>query len=272
MTNSASLEEARSLVALWGEQLAFVVNMSGGKDSLRMLGYLKEHFPTQTMYAVMADTGFEHVKPVSAVEWAQAQAESFGLSLHVVRNPNKTYLTMVETRRMFPSASTRQCTSDLKRGPIQKFVRSIKEKIIINCTGIRAEESLARSKQTPWKYDDGMSKNGRTVFNWMPIFEHTLNEVLHWHHLSGNPLHPVYVPEYHIDGTTGGYLRRFSCRVCIFATDAEIIAIHQHDREAFDIIAGIEERIGFSMKNGKTLVQIVDQSTRQAQLFECCAA
>ena len=33
------------------------------------------------------------------------------------------------------------------------------------------------------------------------------------------PMHPVYVPEYHSDGTTGGYLRRFSCRVCIFASD-----------------------------------------------------
>jgi len=245
-----------------------VVNVSGGKDSLRMLGYLKEQFPNQTMYAVMADTGFEHVRPIPAVKWTQAQTAAFGLPLNVVRNPNKTYLTMVEARGMFPSASTRQCTSDLKRGPIQKFIRSLKEKIIINCTGIRAEESPARAKQTPWKFDEGMSKNHRKVFNWMPIFEESLAEVLSWHHTNRHPLHPVYVPAYHVDGTMGGYLRRFSCRVCIFATDGDIRAIHHHDREAFDIIANLETTTGFSMKNGKTLFQIIDQSSRQAGLFD----
>lgn len=254
-----NLETVRTLIAQHGTDVAFLVNHSGGKDSQRMLGYLKEHFPAQKMYCVMADTGFEHVKPVTAVEWANKQAASFGEPLHVVRNPNKTYLEMVERRGMFPGANTRQCTSDLKRGPIQVFARHIAEKVIINCTGIRASESPSRSKQNPWRFDQGMSKAGRTVYNWMPIFTESLQDVLSWHWANHQPLHPVYVDEYHQDGTKGGYLRRFSCRVCIFSTDRDIRAIYVHDREAFDLVANLEAKMGFTMKSGKSLFNIIDQ-------------
>lgn len=252
-----NLAHVQNLIAQHGDNLAIVVNHSGGKDSQRMLGFLRDHFPTVKTYVVMADTGFEHVKPVSAVEWARQQAASYGLELNVVRNPNKTYLEMVERRGMFPSATTRQCTSDLKRGPIQKFIRHLDEKVIINCTGIRAGESHARAKQTPWKFDESTSKAGRTVYNWMPIFTESLKDVLQWHWTNNQPLHPVYVKEYHADGTRGGYLRRFSCRVCIFSTDADIRAIHANDPDAFYAVANLERRMGFTMKNDKSLFQIL---------------
>ena len=237
--------------------VALLLNLSGGKDSTRMLGLLRQQFPTLKMYAVMADTGFEHVKPVPAVEWCREIAARFGLPLTVVRNPNKTYLEMVRRRGMFPSAQFRQCTSDLKRGPIQKFLRTIPEKVVINCMGMRAEESPQRARQIPWKHDRELNKNGRTVYNWLPIFEETTEQVLTWHWQNAVPLHPVYVPEYHHDGTVGGYLRRFSCRVCIFATDHDVRMIHQHDREAFDQVSALERETGFTMKSGRSLIQIV---------------
>ena len=189
------------------EPPALLLNLSEGKDSTRMLGFVRERFPSLKTYAVMADTGFEHVKPVTAVDWCQELAARFGLALTVVRNPNKTYLDTVRRRGMFPSAQFRQCTSDLKRGPIQKFVRTIPEKVVVNCMGMRAEESTQRARQIPWTLDEGMSKNGRTVYNWLPIFGETTEQVLAWHWQNGVPLHPVYVPEYHKDGTQGGYLR-----------------------------------------------------------------
>lgn len=160
---------------------------------------------------------------------------------------------------MFPSSATRQCTSDLKRGPIQKFIRHLDEKVIINCTGIRAAESAARSKQIPWKLDEGMSKAGRIVWNWMPIFGESLEQVLRWHWDNKQPLHPVYIPSYHVDGTKGGYLRRLSCRMCIFSTNADIKAIFENDREAFDLVANLEQKMNFTMRSGKSLFQIIDQ-------------
>jgi 3'-phosphoadenosine 5'-phosphosulfate sulfotransferase (PAPS reductase)/FAD synthetase len=167
---------------------------------------------------------------------------------------------MVRDRGKFPSAQFRQCTSDLKRSPIQKFIRQLRHPVVINCMGMRAQESAQRARQQPWSKDESLSKASRTVFNWLPIFHETTEDVLAWHWRNDVPLHPVYVPEYHRDGTSGGLLRRFSCRVCIFASDYDLRQIHEHDREAFDLVSGLEEQIGFTMKPGKSLVQIVSES------------
>lgn len=273
MTKAEMINEVESLIGKHGSDVAMVINMSGGKDSVRMMGYLRETFPGVKMYAVMADTGFEHVKPVSAEEFARERCAAYGLELHVVsavwgdrrklngewvKNPKvgtrKSYLDMVEQRGMFPSTQYRQCTSDLKRNPIAVFLRSLPESVIINCTGIRAAESPARAKQTPWKRNETLcTKNGsRTVYDWMPIFAESLEDVLQWHTATGTALHPVYV-------WAGGHLKRLSCRICIFSTNADIHAIYKHDREAFDLVANLEQKMGFTMKSGQSLFQIIGQ-------------
>jgi DNA sulfur modification protein DndC len=139
------LEAVHRLVQERGSDLAFVVNHSGGKDSTRMLGLVRNKFRDSPTYVVMADTGFEHQRPISAADFARHRCAEFGLNLTVVRNPKRTYLEMVERRGMFPSPKFRQCTSDLKRSPIEKFIRTLPHKVIVNCIGIRAEESRSRS-------------------------------------------------------------------------------------------------------------------------------
>lgn len=86
----------------------------------------------------------------------------------------------------------------------------------------------------------------------------------------------MYLPEYHKDGTTGGYLRRFSCRVCIFSTDADLRAIHQHNREAFEMVSNLETKTGFTMRPSASVVQIVESrisvpvETERQQGFSFC--
>jgi DNA sulfur modification protein DndC len=77
------------------DRVALVINLSGGKDSTRMLGYLRDRFPKIPAYCVMADTGFEHVRPIPAVDWTRTLCSRFGVESTVVRPPNKTYLEMV---------------------------------------------------------------------------------------------------------------------------------------------------------------------------------
>jgi 3'-phosphoadenosine 5'-phosphosulfate sulfotransferase (PAPS reductase)/FAD synthetase len=166
---------------------------------------------------------------------------------------------------MFPSPQYRQCTSDLKRGPIDKFIRSLPHKVIVNCMGIRSEESRPRSRLSPLDRNEALSTQRRTVCNWLPIFDRTLSDVLAWHWANAIRLHPVYVPEYHKDGTTGGYLRRFSCRVCIFSTDADLVAIHQHDSSAFHAVASLERKLKFTMRPGAGLVQICGSTRLKEQ-------
>lgn len=250
--------------------LALVINMSGGKDSCEMLRQLVERYPSLPMYALYADTGFEHVKPISAEDFSRQICDQLGVPFYVVRNPNKTYLQMVERRKMFPGPSTRQCTSDLKRGPLEKWIRQnsrpggfLAGKVVINCTGIRAQESAARAKQRPLTRNKKLSIAGRRVWNWMPIFRNSLGEVLGGLEAAGIPLHPVYSYR-----GNGGFLRRLSCRVCIFSTDADLCAIYEHDREAFDAVADLEDRIGFTMRQGKSLRQIVaDKRSAQGKQY-----
>ena len=163
---SREVDAVRRLQQEQGPNLAFVVNHSVGKDSTRMLGFVRRRFPDAPIYVVMADTGFEHQKPISAADFARQRCAEFGLELTVVRNPKRTYLEMVEQRGMFPSAQYRQCTSDLKRGPVEKYIRSLPHRVIVNCIGIRAEESNSRSKLSPLQLNRNLTTHTRTVYNW----------------------------------------------------------------------------------------------------------
>jgi DNA sulfur modification protein DndC len=143
-----SIDEVKRLIHRFDGSVAFVINHSGGKDSNRMLGFARACFPGATTLAVMADTGFEHQCPISAADFARGRCADFGVPLTVVRNSRRNYLQMVEQRGMFPSAQYRQCTSDLKRGPIEKYIRTLPYRLIFNCMGIRSEESPPRANSS----------------------------------------------------------------------------------------------------------------------------
>ena len=213
-----------------------------------MLCYLCELFPGLKKYAIMADTGWEHP---DAEAWSRSIVEKFGLELHVVRSEKKDYLSMVKARGMFPAPGYRQCTSDLKRDPIDKFIRSLPEDDIVNCIGIRAAESVNRSKMNPRTVNKKLTTKTRKVENWYPIFSWTDAEVFSYLKEKEIPLHPVYE-----------YLDRFSCRVCIFHQGAELSAVRKNDPEAFARIAQLEKEIGFTMKNGASITQLADEHDR----------
>lgn len=224
--------------------MELVINFSGGKDSTAMLAWLCENYPAVPKHVVMADTGWEHP---DAIEWSRSIVERFGLELHVVRNPNKTLITMAQRRGMFPGMQQRQCTSDLKRNPIHTWMRRrwnrkwIKAErrgkvVLVSCMGLRAEESTARAKKPCLRALTVLSKSGREVWDWNPILGWTEAQVWAYLRERGIPVHPVY-----------GHLRRFSCRVCIYMTEHDLRQVARHDPEAIGIIAMVEREIGFTM-------------------------
>ncbi len=224
-----------------------VINFSGGKDSCAMLAWLCETFPAAKKHVVFANTGWEHE---NAEAWCRSIVERYGLELHTIQNETKGFISMVRQRGKFPSSGQRQCTSDLKRDPIEKWIRrNVKADKIINCMGIRSEESNNRKKMPTISRNGRMSNNTRTVANWNPIKDWTETQVLEFLAARDIPLHPVYK-----------YLRRFSCRVCIFMSDHDLRQVNKFDPEAIRIIADLEQEINFSMKPGKFLKDIVDQA------------
>lgn len=207
-------QEVESLI---GRGALFVVNHSGGKDSQAMYLLLRQHVPAAQLVIVHADLG--------EVEWAGAvdhiRLTTAGEPLHVCR-ARRSLLQMIEERGMFPSPQQRQCTSDLKRGPIERTIRGITRErqalgieawgLVVNCMGMRAEESPGRRKLVPFKLSTSNSKAGREWYDWLPIHGWTESEVFGAIAGAGQKPHPVYAL-----GMT-----RFSCVFCIMASEQDL--------------------------------------------------
>jgi DNA sulfur modification protein DndC len=195
----------------------FVVNHSGGKDSQAMYLALREWVPVAQIVIVHADLG--------AVEWAGAvdhiKATTAGEPLHVCQ-ARRTLLEMVAERGMFPSPKQRQCTSDLKRGPIERTIRAITAArraagvpswgLVVNCMGMRAEESSGRKKLPEFKFSARNSKAGREWYDFLPIHAMLETQVFEAIADAGQKPHPVYALG----------MRRFSCVFCIMASEADL--------------------------------------------------
>lgn len=205
------------IIDLIARGAVFVINHSGGKDSQAMYLMLRGLVPAVQRVIVHADLG--------EVEWPgavdQIKATTAGEPLHVCRS-RRGLLQMIEERGMFPSPSQRQCTSDLKRGPIERTVRAVTRErkaagieawgLVVNCMGMRAEESPGRSKLTPFKRHEGNSKAGREWYDWLPIHDLTTVEVFARIAAAGQAPHWVYAAG----------MSRFSCCFCIMSSKADL--------------------------------------------------
>lgn len=207
-----------------------------------MLAHIMENYNRYPIHVVFADTGWEHS---DAIQWSESIVNRYGLKLHVVRNPNKDFFQMVRNRGKFPSPAQRQCTSDLKRNPIQTWIRrNCQSALIVNCMGLRSEESPARAKRLVLTRDRTMTNSRRTVWNWLPIHGWSETQVRSYLAELDIPLHPVY-----------DYLNRFSCQVCIYMSKRDLRAVQMHNPVAFNRIAELEREIGFTMQPGHTLAE-----------------
>lgn len=227
--------------------MVLVINFSGGKDSTAMLAFLCEKYPHIEKRVVFSDTGWEHE---GTEEWCRQLVAMFGLELHVTRSNTKTFLTMAEKRGMFPGMQQRQCTSDLKRDPIKSWIiNNVADPVVINCMGIRSEESSNRAKMKTLARNKRQTNSRRTVWDWNPIKDWTEAQVLEYLEAKCLPLHPVYK-----------YLRRFSCRMCIYMTQHDREQVLKHDPEAVQIIHKLEQKIGFSFFQDGYLSELLQLS------------
>lgn len=257
-----------TIQAILAQDPLILVNYSGGKDSETTLHQVHVHFgATHKIEIVYADTGFEYDneqgKWTSTEQWIRDRAAWYGYPLHVVRHPTTTYLDRVAARGRFPSMGQRWCTSDFKRNVIAKFIRSRPEPVILSVLGLRAAESPARAKLEPWALDTELTASRskltgqpRTVYEWLPIHGWPTPYIFDYCRQHALPLHPVYawLPS-----------QRFSCQVCIFATDADLAAIRHHNPHAFQRIADLEQQIQFTMKSKGTVTELADRWAARQQ-------
>lgn len=234
MKNLNHMTEIQTLIA---RGALFVVNHSGGKDSQAMMIEIRKIVPASQILVIHAD--------LAEVEWKgtmEHARDSAGSHEFRVVKAVKTFFEMVDHRQNWPSPQYRQCTSDLKVGPIEKAIRHfLKEKnlsgLVVNCMGIRAEESSQRSKRDPFKKNEKNSKAGREWYDWLPIFEYTTEKVFSTIAESGEKPHWAY----------GKGMTRLSCAFCIMSSKGDLRIAARENPELFQKILAKEKEIGKTM-------------------------
>jgi 3'-phosphoadenosine 5'-phosphosulfate sulfotransferase (PAPS reductase)/FAD synthetase len=228
----------------------FFINHSGGKDSQTQTLEISRLVPVDQIVIVHADLveqdwqgSFDHLLTTAPK----------GVKITKCRS-RRTFFEMVRERGMWPSPKYRQWTSDLKRTPIEKVIRhELKARgslLAANCMGIRAEESYTRAKQKPIRMNNRLSKAGREVWDLLPIFYFTTQEVFERIAAGGQRPHWIYK-----------HLGRLSCIICIFGTPKDIRTSASLRPDIFKECVSIEKEIGHTVKIGKTLEEFAGLNT-----------
>lgn len=200
-----------------GRKVLFVCNHSGGKDSQAMYLYLQKQVPAESLVVVHAH--------LPEVEWDGIREHIQGTiqSPYFEAKARKTFFEMVDRRQMWPSPANRQCTSDLKRGPIQRVVIGICNEggfdLVINCMGMRAQESSGRAKRPAFSRVESNCNGKRDWYEWLPIHTWKEDEVFQYIADHGQKPHWVY----------SAGMSRCSCRFCIMASRADLQKAAQLD-------------------------------------------
>lgn len=235
----------------------FVANHSGGKDSQAMLIRLLETVPTAQMVVVHAALG--EVEWPGALELARDQAANAGVPFIQARAV-KTFFEMVEHRfkvrpgpnsPSWPSASNRQCTSDLKRGPIEREVRRYAKangyRLIVSCLGIRAQESPGRAKQVPFRRNERGSVAGRDWYEWLPIHSLQRDEVFQTIADAGQSPHYAYA--------LGN--DRLSCVFCIMGSRKDLQNGARNHPALLAKYVELEQRTGYTMHQSRKSLPVL---------------
>ena len=218
-----------------------------------MYAMLIDIIPADQIVVVHADLG--------EVEWEGVQDHiraNIDHPLNVVR-ATKTFFDMVRHRAKtrpdvpsFPSSAQRQCTSDLKRNPIQTFIRrDMKNRgctLAVSCMGLRAAESSARAKRPIWSINKALSLAGRTVYDWLPLHEWTEQEVFGKIAKAGQEPFGAYAA-----GNS-----RLSCVFCILGCASDLANGAKHRPELYEKYVHLEKEVGWTMFHNQSLEERID--------------
>lgn len=240
-----------------------IVSTSGGKDSQAMedkIYYMAiaQDYPISNITAAHANLG--RAEWQGTKDLAEAQAKAYGFKFVAVTRPQGDILTHVEEKGLWPGPTTRWCTSDHKRGQINKVFTQLSRDLdsdikVLHCMGLRAEESPKRKKtpnfQFHTRYSTEMRKDGtraRHVDEWLPIQTWTLEDV--WKTIENSQ-----VP-YHYAYDLG--MSRLSCVFCIFAPRPELLIAGEHNRPLLDEHVRIERKINHTFRHEFKIESIRD--------------
>ncbi|HKV44614.1 MAG TPA: phosphoadenosine phosphosulfate reductase family protein [bacterium] len=252
-----------------------LVNTSAGKDSEVMLDYVYgmavQQGVSDRVVAVHCDLGRSEWAGTKAL--AEKQCDRYGVPMHVISR-DRDILHQVEFERgKWMSPQVRFCTSDHKRDQVTKVITKLVEAFnlktwgrakgrklpavrVLNCIGLRAEESTARRKEPVFRTGERGSSSVRQIDRWLPIHDWTEAQVWDLIHGKGLAYHRAY--------DLG--MPRLSCVFCIFAPEPALLTAGYHNRPLLDAYVAVETRIGHAFKYDSDTAQPEPLIAIQAKL------
>lgn len=253
-----------------------VINISGGKDSQTMLRFLvaladAAGIPRSRLVCVFADLGKDD-EWAGTEELARYHAEYYGLRFVRVQKGEKqgapiTLFQHIVNHGMWPDMDNRFCTSDMKRDPIGTVITMLCNEVrggpwssskrnrqvrVLNCMGLRAQESPARKKMAEFEYNKRASGEGlaKHVNNWLPIQGMTTAQVWDDIRTSGVKHHWVY----------DAGMPRLSCRFCVLAGRKALVRAAQLDPEGAWKRALAEEQMDHTFGRDFSMLDIIAEA------------
>ena len=281
-----------TITAAIAKGAALAISISGGKDSQAMLNWLvhlrQQHGWKNPCFAIHAHLG--------RAEWPQTLThcqqicDRAGVELVIVRRGQGDLVDRWQERMdklmaegnnkpFWPSSSSRYCTSDLKRGPIDKYLR--KFDCIISAEGVRAAESTNRAKQQVVAIRDGITSQrlrelepeqallewqgkGRLALTWRPLHHWDVERVWEWCNTSSQDhkrrvelYKRGYVQESLLDWTAHpAYVfgnERLSCALCILGSRNDLINGMKHNPDLYQRLVEMEQISGWKFRQDLAL-------------------
>lgn len=234
------------------------ISSSGGKDSQAMTahvaGLLRGEGILDRGVVVHADLGRAEWKGTRAIAEAQAAAE--GLRFVAKSRPQGDLLDHVRALGKWPMPTQRFCTADHKRGQILTVMTALADEAagsersrqirILNCVGLRAEESPGRAKAPSFKEGARGSSGRRRIDMWLPIHDWTEAQVWDAVRASGSPVHPAYAAG----------LPRASCVFCIYAPETALRRAGRANPELLAEYVETERAIGHTFRKRLPIAKI----------------
>ena len=166
------------------------VLISGGKDSTATL--LKVLEKDKNIEGIFCDTGWEHPYTYKYIK----ELEKFTkVKIHLIKNKDYQMVDIIE--KYLPNDRYRTCTTYLKELPTRKFLRQFKPKEILLYSGVRKEESSARSKRYKGLDENSVvissySIKKQKIYEQYPIIDWNVEEVKAYIKKKGFYLNPLY--------------------------------------------------------------------------------
>ena len=193
------IEQAKVVIRWASSQTdnPLVIQFSGGKDSMAMVGLTQE--VTSNFVLGFMETGIEFPE---AIEFVKSSADKLGVTLHTSTPADHLggFFERLEKFRRFPSVKAQWCNRDLKVRPQQKMLRKIYGSgALYKVVGVRRFESVRRrylyGKNEYVRPDNQVSRD----YNIYPILNWTNNDVLRYLKLKRLPTSSLY-KKYKVSG------------------------------------------------------------------------